>query len=53
MKTQATANLSANLSTDELVDLYRRMLLIRVFEEQAIELFAKGLITGTTHSWVS
>jgi len=52
MKTQTTANLSANLATHELVDLYRRMLLIRVFEEQAIELFAKGLITGTTHPYI-
>src|SRR5438094_3502076 len=33
----------------ELLALYRQMLLIRLFEEQAIELFAKGLITGSTH----
>jgi len=43
---------TANLSTDALIDLYRRMLLIRIFEEQAIELFAKGFITGTTHPYI-
>lgn len=43
---------AANLSNDVLVDLYRRMLLIRIFEEQAIDLFAKGLITGTTHPYI-
>lgn len=31
------------------LDLYEQMLLIRRFEESAIELFAKGLITGSTH----
>jgi acetoin:2,6-dichlorophenolindophenol oxidoreductase subunit alpha len=40
---------TSTLSPDTLIELYRRMLQIRVFEEQAIELFAKGLITGTTH----
>ena len=29
--------------------IYEQMLLIRRFEESAIELFAKGLITGSTH----
>lgn len=38
-----------DLPTDEMVALYRRMTLIRFFEEQAIELFSKGLITGSTH----
>lgn len=37
------------LSPEELLHLYRKMVQIRVFEEQAIELFGKGLITGTTH----
>jgi acetoin:2,6-dichlorophenolindophenol oxidoreductase subunit alpha len=40
---------TADLSTEEMVALYRRMALIRFFEEQAIELFSKGLITGSTH----
>jgi TPP-dependent pyruvate/acetoin dehydrogenase alpha subunit len=39
---------SADLFTNE-VDLYRRMVLIRQFEQQAIQLFTKGQITGTTH----
>ena len=29
--------------------LYERMLLIRKFEESAVELFGRGLITGSTH----
>jgi len=36
-------------STDSLLGIYNRMLTIRAFEESAIELFAKGLITGSTH----
>ena len=31
------------------LSLYRQMVLIRLFEERAIELFAKGHITGSTH----
>src|SRR5215470_6147296 len=31
------------------LSLYRQMLVIRKFEESAVELFAKGLITGSTH----
>jgi len=39
----------SELSIKEMAALYGRMVLIRFFEEQAIELFAKGLITGSTH----
>jgi 2-oxoisovalerate dehydrogenase E1 component len=35
-----------------LVDRYRLMLLIRVFEERAAELFQQGVILGTAHSCV-
>ncbi len=35
-----------------LVEQYRRMLLIRVFEERAAELFQQGVIFGTAHSCV-
>ena len=35
-----------------LVDRYRLMLLIRVFEERAAELFQQGVIVGTAHSCV-
>lgn len=31
------------------LDLYRQMVLIRAFEESAIDLFSKGFITGSTH----
>ena len=36
-------------SSTEVKHLYRRMVLIRSFEEHAIDLFAQGLITGSTH----
>jgi pyruvate dehydrogenase E1 component alpha subunit len=36
-------------SVDNLLASYRQMATIRRFEESAIELFAKGLITGSTH----
>lgn len=39
----------SELSIEEMTALYGRMVLIRFFEEQAIELFSKGLITGSTH----
>lgn len=38
---------------NDLLDLYRRMVLIRQFEERAIELFGKGLITGSTHPCIA
>jgi acetoin:2,6-dichlorophenolindophenol oxidoreductase subunit alpha len=42
-----------NLATDHpstrMLSLYRQMVTIRLFEEKAIELFAKGMITGSTH----
>jgi pyruvate dehydrogenase E1 component alpha subunit len=41
--------MTADLSVDQLLKLYHRMVLIRAFEESAIDLFAKGLITGSTH----
>jgi acetoin:2,6-dichlorophenolindophenol oxidoreductase subunit alpha len=36
-------------SLQELQSLYSRMVMIRAFEERAVELFAQGLITGSTH----
>ena len=35
--------------TELALSLYRQMLVIRKFEESAVELFSKGLITGSTH----
>lgn len=40
---------AAEHAIHSLLELYRQMLTIRYFEENAIELFAKGLITGSTH----
>lgn len=40
-------------SLKELLPLYRQMVLIRSFEEHAIELFAKGMITGSTHPCIA
>lgn len=33
----------------QMLDIYQRMTLIRAFEEQTVELFSKGHITGSTH----
>lgn len=40
---------SPSIDLQVALGLYQQMLLIRKFEESAIELFAKGLITGSTH----
>lgn len=37
------------METEELLDLYRRMVEIRAFEERIQRLFAQGLVRGTTH----
>ena len=38
---------------DELrVQLYYQMVLVRRFEERVLELFAKGELFGTTHSYI-
>lgn len=39
-------------SVQRLLALYRQMTTIRFFEESAIELFAAGLITGSTHPYI-
>ncbi len=35
---------------DDPLELYRRMLLIRTFEERVLEGFSRGLVHGTTHT---
>jgi TPP-dependent pyruvate/acetoin dehydrogenase alpha subunit len=35
---------------DDPLELYRRMLLIRLFEERALDSFSRGLVYGTTHT---
>ncbi|OCT15431.1 pyruvate dehydrogenase (acetyl-transferring) E1 component subunit alpha [Paenibacillus pectinilyticus] len=37
---------------NSLADFYRKMLLIREFEEQAIELYKEGLVGGSYHSYI-
>lgn len=44
-----TADTRLEVSTDELVQCFRRMLLIRFFEETLGTLFEKNLIGGTSH----
>ena len=40
------------LTEEELIDMYQKMLTIRMFEEKAYELFTKGYIPGAIHSSV-
>ncbi len=40
------------MSTDELIGLYRQMLLIRRFEEKAAEMYALGKIAGFCHLYI-
>lgn len=39
-------------SRDQLVEMYRRMCLIRAFEERARELYMQGKIRGSTHMYI-
>lgn len=39
----------ADVSPEQVADCYRRMVLIRVFEETLADLFAKNLLGGTSH----
>jgi len=41
--------LTQNLTKDELVELYGKMLEIRFFEEKVFELYAQNLVPGTIH----
>jgi TPP-dependent pyruvate/acetoin dehydrogenase alpha subunit len=34
------------------IELYKQMLLIRIFEEKVLELFSKGKLNGTTHAYI-
>jgi pyruvate dehydrogenase E1 component alpha subunit len=50
METDVTVTTKENnISHEVLLHWYQQMHLIRSFEENAIELFSKGLITGSTH----
>lgn len=41
-----------SLTRDQQVDMYRRMCLIRAFEERARELYMQGKIRGSTHMYI-
>lgn len=43
---------SAELSSDELVELYRQMLIIRLTEEQLARAHQQGLVHGACHTYV-
>lgn len=41
-----------NLSRDQKVDLYKKMVTIRLFEEKVQDLYARGLIPGLAHLYI-
>jgi acetoin:2,6-dichlorophenolindophenol oxidoreductase subunit alpha len=45
-------NLSADLSTEKWLRMYRRMQMIRLFEEQVNELYTRALMPGLAHLYV-
>ena len=40
------------MTSEILTELYRKMFLIRVTEESLLGLFAKGQLSGTTHTYI-
>ncbi|MFN8164424.1 MAG: thiamine pyrophosphate-dependent dehydrogenase E1 component subunit alpha [Solirubrobacterales bacterium] len=52
MQTQTTGSSSGSLDADQARALYRRMRLIRGFEEAVQALFQKGKVHGTTHLYI-
>ncbi|MFQ5618830.1 MAG: thiamine pyrophosphate-dependent enzyme, partial [Rhodospirillales bacterium] len=51
-KKKATAKAAPRATPGEALDLYRRMLLIRRFEEKAGQLYGMGLISGFCHLYI-
>ncbi len=41
-----------NLSSSEMIQLYRKMVTIRLFEEKIVDLYARGLVPGLAHLYV-
>ncbi len=41
-----------DIPREKLLDLYKRMLLIRYFEEKAYDIFGTGVIAGTLHTYM-
>jgi 2-oxoisovalerate dehydrogenase E1 component len=52
MVVSLTSQPGLDLSTDELVELYRQMLIIRRTEEQLARAHAQGLVHGACHTYV-
>jgi pyruvate dehydrogenase E1 component alpha subunit len=44
--------MGSKIPAEVLLEMYRKMLLIRRFEERAIELYSEGLIPGLLHTYV-
>ncbi len=44
--------ISMNLSSSEMIQLYRKMVTIRLFEEKIVDLYARGLVPGLAHLYV-
>jgi len=51
-RTAAAGRLPAGLTPQRLVDMLRTMLLIRRFDERALELYREGAMRGTTHPYI-
>ncbi|GAB4562974.1 MAG: pyruvate dehydrogenase (acetyl-transferring) E1 component subunit alpha [Anaerolineae bacterium] len=52
MATEHVSTKDVALSADELLDLFRQMVLIRRFEEKSAELYAEGKIGGFLHLYI-
>src|SRR3712207_3212216 len=50
--TPETAERFAGLSNDQLIDMYRQMVLIRIFEEKCQEMYTRAKIGGFLHLYV-
>jgi TPP-dependent pyruvate/acetoin dehydrogenase alpha subunit len=50
--TSSTESAAGKLDQAQLVDMYRRMMRIRLFENAATDLFKRGQIKGTIHTYV-
>jgi len=44
--------LTLNLSKEKFVEMYKRMLEIRFFEEKVFDLYAQNLVPGTIHLYL-
>ena len=51
-KTTASQRPSASLGAETLLDMFKKMNLIRAFEEKVAYFFSRGMIHGTTHLYI-